>query len=185
MNFKEKINHIEKLFIAFKSKMNGPADFKALLQEYTFDIDDVEEHLLYPEDLPYGRKCAYQSENFEVIVMNWKPMEGSNIHNHGNSFGCVYSVTGNADNLIYDDNLDMVRSIPLVNNTIAEVPKGIYHSIENKNEEYAVSIHFYIPPMYGMNVIDKENKEKSYFVKNECGAWNPNPEEQLKLKQIM
>ena len=105
--------------------------------------------------------------------MNWKPMQSSNIHNHGNSFGCVYSVTGNANNILYNDNLEQIASIPLINNTIAEVPKGIYHAIENKNDAYAVSIHFYAPPMNGMNVIDKENKEESYFVTNDCGAWNP------------
>lgn len=173
MKFKEKVAQIEQLFNAAKDKIKGPADFKAILEQFTFDINDVEEHLLFPENLPYGRKCAYRSNNFEIIVMNWKPMQSSNIHDHGNSFGCVYSVTGNANNILYNNNLEQIASIPLVNNTIAEVPKGIYHAIENNNKDFAVSIHFYAPPMNGMNVIDKENKEESYFVTNECGAWNP------------
>ncbi len=179
MNFNEKVEQIDLLFNASNEAINEPSQLKKIIQQFAFDSSDVEEHLLYPEHLPYGRKCAYRSDNFEVIVMNWKPMESSNIHNHGNSFGCVYSVTGSANNILYDDNLEQINCIPLVNNTIAEVPKGIYHAIQNSKNEYAVSIHFYAPPMVGMNVIDKENKEKSYFVKNECGAWNPTPEEIL------
>jgi cysteine dioxygenase len=109
--------------------------------------------------------------------MNWKPMQSSNIHDHGNSFGCVYSVTGKANNVLYNENLDQIGCISLVNNTIAEVPKGIYHVIENKNEDYAVSLHFYAPPMYGMKVIDSQDKSKAYFVKSEIGAWDPQPDE--------
>ena len=103
MKFKEKVTQIEQLFNAAKDKIKEPAEFKAILEQFTFDINDVEEHLLYPENLPYGRKCAYRSTNFEIIVMNWKPMQSSNIHDHGNSFGCVYSVTGNANNILYNN----------------------------------------------------------------------------------
>jgi cysteine dioxygenase len=179
MTFDEKINKIDQLFEASKQNIHGPADFKAILEKFTFDKEEMTEHLLYPEDLPYGRKCAFQSPNFEVVVMNWKPNEQSNIHDHANSFGCVYSVSGKANNVLYNGNLDEIACIPLVNNTIAEVPKGVYHIIENKNDDFAVSLHFYAPPMDGMKVIDKEDKTKNYFVKNECGAWNPKPEEVL------
>ena len=179
MTFDEKINKIDLLFEASKQNIHGPADFKAILEKFTFDKEEMCEHLLYPEDLPYGRKCAFQSPNFEVVVMNWKPNEQSNIHDHANSFGCVYSVSGKANNVLYNGNLGEIACVALVNNTIAEVPKGIYHAIENKSDDYAVSLHFYAPPMLGMKVIDKDDKTKSYFVKNECGAWNPKLEEVL------
>ena len=103
MKFKEKVIQIEQHFNAAKDRIKGPAELKAILEQFNFNITDVEEHLLYPDNLPYGRKCAYRSNNFEVIVMNWKPMQSSNIHDHGNSFGCVYSVTGNANNILYND----------------------------------------------------------------------------------
>ncbi|MEI6764734.1 MAG: cysteine dioxygenase family protein [Bacteroidota bacterium] len=173
MNFYEKVKGIEQCYTEAKEQIKGPADFKAILQKFDFNSDDMTDHLLYPEDLPYGRKCAYRSSNFEVIVMNWKPGKSSNIHDHGDSFGCVYSVSGKADNVLYNPNLEQVGIIPLVNHTIAEVPQGIYHAIENNSETFAVSLHFYVPPMNGMKVIDKEDKTKSYIVKNECGAWNP------------
>jgi cysteine dioxygenase len=179
MTFDEKIKEIDHLFTDSKHAVHGPSEFKALLGKFSFTMEEMTEHLLYPENLPYGRKCAYRSANFDVIVMNWKPRQKSNIHDHGNSFGCVYSVTGNANNVLYNDNFDQVGTIPLVNNAIAEVPKGIFHVIENNNDDYAVSLHFYVPPMSGMRVIDAEDKTKSYFVKSECGAWNPEPGDTL------
>jgi cysteine dioxygenase len=179
MTFNEKINRIDQLYIAARQTIHGPSEFKAILEQFTFDVEELKEHLLYPEDLPYGRKCAFRSRNFEVIVMNWKPMQSSNIHDHGNSFGCVYSVSGNANNVLYNDNLEQIGCIPLINNTIAEVPKGIFHAIENNNDEFAVSLHFYAPPICGMKVIDSSDKTKSYFVKNEVGAWDPKPEDTI------
>jgi cysteine dioxygenase len=172
MSFNDKIIKIDQLFSASKSDIHGPTELKSIIEKFTFNLDEISEHLLYPENLPYGRKCAFRSANFEVIVMNWKPMQGSNIHDHGESFGCVYSVTGKANNVLYNENLEQIDCISLINNTIAEVPKGIFHVIENYNDDYAVSLHFYAPPLQGMKVIDNENKTKSYIAKNDDGAWN-------------
>lgn len=177
MTFNEKILSIDKQFTLSKELLHGPSEFKAIIEKYKFNVEEMAEHLLYPENFPYGRKCAFRSDNFEVIVMNWKPLQSSNIHDHGNSFGCVYSVTGKANNVLYNENLDQLECIPLVNNTIAEVPKGNYHVIENKNEDYAVSLHFYAPPMNGMKVIDSQDNSRAYFVKSDTGAWDSQPDE--------
>jgi cysteine dioxygenase len=172
MTLREKIDQIDRDFTASRKQITGPAPFKSLLGKYSFSQDELREHLLYPEELPYGRKCIFRSENFEVVVMNWKPGKASNIHDHGNSFGCVYSVSGQADNVLYDENLEHIGTTPLINNAIAEVPRGIYHAICNDTSDFAVSLHFYSPPMDGMKVIDSNDKTKSFFVKNDCGAWN-------------
>jgi cysteine dioxygenase len=173
MTFQEKINKIDELYSVSKSTIHGPAELKAILEQFNFNVTEISEHLVYPENLPYGRKCAFRSPNFEVIVMNWKPLQSSNIHDHGNSFGCVYSISGKANNVLYSKNLEQLGSIPLINNAIAEVPKGIFHVIENNTDEYAVSLHFYAPPLEGMKVIDAADKSKSYIVKSDAGAWNP------------
>jgi len=173
MTFEDKIHKIDQLYTESNPSIQGPAEFKAILEKFSFNLSEIGDHLVYPENLPYGRKCAFRSENFEVIVMNWKPMQSSNIHDHGNSFGCVYSVSGKANNLLYNEKLEQIDSIPLINNAVAEVPKGNFHVIENNHNEYAVSLHFYAPPLQGMKVIDAEDKSKSYIAKSEEGAWNP------------
>jgi cysteine dioxygenase len=173
MTFEDKIIKIDQIYTASKSDIHGPAELKTILEQFTFNISEITEHLVYPENLPYGRKCAFRSANFEVIVMNWKPLQSSNIHDHGNSFGCVYSVSGKANNVLYNEKLEQIGSIPLINNAIAEVPKGIFHVIENNHDEYAVSLHFYAPPLSGMKVIDAADKSKNHIAKSDAGAWNP------------
>ncbi len=173
MNFKEKIEKIDQLYTSNINNISGPADFKAILEMFSFSKDELTEHLLYPEDLPYGRKCIYRSGNFEVIVMNWKPRRESNIHDHGDSFGCVYSISGNAKNVLFNEKLENIGSVQLINQTIAEVPKGIFHKIENDSDDFSVSLHFYSPPMSGMKVIDSIDKNKNYIVGSNDGAWNP------------
>jgi len=158
MKLERKIERIDQLYKSNKNSINGPADFKTILEKFSFSKDELTDHLLYPEDLPYGRKCIYRSENFEVIVMSWKPRQESNIHDHGDSFGCVYSISGNANNILFNENLENIGIIPLINHTIAEVPKGIFHKIENESDDFSVSLHFYSPPMSGMKVIDPSDK---------------------------
>lgn len=179
MELYKKIEELDRIFSEQKESIKGPVELKNILKDFSFSLEELKPHLLYPEDQPYGRKCIFSSSHFEVIVMNWKPGELSNIHDHGQSFGCVYSISGKASNILYDENMKKIGSALLVNHEIAEVPEGIFHQISNPTKEFAVSLHFYAPPMNGMRVIDKENFYKSYVVKNSCGAWNPAPEEIL------
>lgn len=179
MELLTKIAEIDRLFTEQKENISEPGDLKKILINYSFSLEELKPHLLYPEDLPYGRNCIFSSENFEVVVMNWKPGEASNIHDHGQSFGCVLSISGKATNVLYNEHMVKIDSVELINKEIAEVPQGIFHQIANPGKEFAVSLHFYAPPLIGMRVIDKENLYKSYVVKNNCGAWNPAPEEIL------
>ena len=172
-SFLEKVERIDHLFTLSSNKIHCPAELKSIILPFIFTFKEIQEYLIFPEDLPYGRNCVFRSENFDVIIMNWKPFKRSNIHDHGASFGCVYSVSGKANNLLFDGELNHISTIPLINNAIAEVPQGIFHVIENNCDEYAVSIHFYAPPLKGMRVIDATDKSKSFIVQEDCGAWNP------------
>lgn len=173
MTFEEKLIEIDRIYTTLKETIQGPAEFKAIIEGFSFGVDEMREHLPDPGNLPYGRNCVFRSANFEVIVMNWKPFQRSNIHNHGHSFGCVFAVSGKAVNLLYDDGLELIASIPLVEKKIAGVPYGIYHVIMNDTPDFAVSLHFYAPPMDAMKVIDASDMSKSFFVKGDGGAWNP------------
>jgi len=162
---------LDKLFE--NKKITKPEDLNAALQNFSFNIDDYRKDLLFPEDLPYGRNLLYQSSNFEAILMNWKPKNESNIHDHGNSFGCVVVLDGEVKNIVVNDQNKVVEISKCTKGAFAEVPKGIYHQLQNKTDEFAVTLHFYAPPIIGMKVKDKLDFEKEYIVKSNCGAWNP------------
>lgn len=177
MTKKEKFEKINEEFTAAKASINGPADFIPILKKIIFTMDELREDLLYPENLPYGRNVIFRSENFEAILMNWKPGQSSYIHDHGNSFGVVYVLTDGGNNVAYDENYNYLGTIPLNPGAFVEVPKGIYHRIENPTSEYSVTLHFYAPPLQGMKVIDQKDTKRQFIVKNESGAWEPGQDE--------
>jgi cysteine dioxygenase len=101
MNKQEKLAEIDRQFTQNKEAIRHPADLINILKNFTFTFEELKDDLLFPEDLPYGRNVIFRSDNFEAILMNWKPCQGSYIHDHGNSFGVVYVITDGGNNVAY------------------------------------------------------------------------------------
>jgi len=177
MTYLSLFHQIESEFEKKKEIIKDAASLKTLLIKYTFNLDDYKNDLIYPEDLPYGRKILFQSKNFEAILMNWKPGNESNIHNHGESFGCVFVLKGIVINNLFDEHTKIKNIFLFQPGDISEVNKGIFHQIKNTTKEYAVTMHFYAPPIKNMTVIDKNDLDKNYIVKCNSGAWNPKPDD--------
>jgi predicted metal-dependent enzyme (double-stranded beta helix superfamily) len=173
---------IDKIFESDKMKVNSPAKLKEVLQKFSFNVEDFKDDLLYPETNPYGRSLLYQSPNFEALLMNWKPKNESNIHSHGESYGCVIVLKGQVINNYYDDNTKIKQISIHAPGDYTEVPVGIYHQIKNNTNDYSVTLHFYTPPLKDMKVLDSTDLAKRYIVKCNCGAWNPKPKD---IKEII
>ncbi|NVO03673.1 MAG: cysteine dioxygenase family protein, partial [Bacteroidetes bacterium] len=118
--------------------------------------------------------------NFEAILMNWKPQKGSNIHNHGDSFGSVYVLSGDVKNVAYDCDLNKIGTFKQTEGDYIDVPKGVFHQLVNHTEDYSASLHFYAPPINGMKVFDDSEVHKAYIVKPNIGAWNPKDKDIVK-----
>jgi cysteine dioxygenase len=181
MEILKKFKEIDLLFEQQKDKITGPAELTTLVKNFEFHIGEFDEAIEFPEDLPYGRTLLYQSTNFEVILMNWKPKNGSNIHDHGNSFGSVYVLSGDVNNIAYDPELNKIGTFKQSKGDYIDVPKGIFHQLQNLNDTYSASLHFYAPPIQGMKVFDASDIQKSYIVKSESGAWNPSEKDIVKI----
>lgn len=180
MTRNEKFNEIDRLFKEQISEMNTPAGFQNILEKFSFEMEEYTADLLYPEELPYGRNVIFRSENFEIILMNWKPGKCSYIHDHGNSYGVVYVLTDGGNNVAYDADYKHIATIPLFKGQFVQVPKGIYHKIENPTADFSVTLHFYAPPLNGMKVIDEKDTNRQFIVTNETGAWEPKENEIIK-----
>lgn len=180
MNKLEKLAEIDRLFSQNKRTINHPSDLINILKNFNFSLEELQDDLLYPEDLPYGRNVIFRSDNFEAILMNWKPRQSSYIHDHGNSFGVVYVITDGGNNVAYDVDYSYIATIPLSQGQFVEVPRGIFHRIENPTEDYSVTLHFYAPPLNGMKVIDTGDVKRQFIVSSETGAWEPKDDEIIK-----
>lgn len=150
-----------------------PAAFRPLLRDFSPVRQDYEELLICPPTLPYGRNTLFSSGRFEAVLMNWKPGRSSNIHDHGRSFGCVLGLHGSCRTLLFGSDLGLLNINNIEAGQICDVPKGIFHQIENPTAEFAATLHFYLPPIENMQVVDDLDQKKVYVVKAGSGSWKP------------
>ena len=93
---------------------------------------------------------------FDCYLIIWGPKAKSKIHDHADN-GCVYKILKGSlkETTFFHINL-LERSMKILGvGEIAEINNDIgYHCMENLLETHAVSIHFYSPPNYVMNVFN-------------------------------
>ena len=93
---------------------------------------------------------------FDCYLIIWGPKAKSKIHDHADN-GCVYKILQGSlkETTFFHINL-LERSMKILGvGEIGEINNDIgYHCMENLLDTYAVSIHFYSPPNYVMNIFN-------------------------------
>jgi predicted metal-dependent enzyme (double-stranded beta helix superfamily) len=93
---------------------------------------------------------------FDCYLIIWGPKAISKIHDHADN-GCVYKILQGSltETTFFHINL-LERSKKILGvGDLGEINNDIgYHSMENKLDTHSVSIHFYSPPNYVMNVFN-------------------------------
>jgi cysteine dioxygenase len=145
------------------------------ISAFNFNENNLAPYLVPPADKPYGRNLIYQNEAIEIIIMNWAKNAFCDIHNHGHSFGLVKIIKGVLKNELFDAQFSLQEEAIYREGDHILVPKGIYHRMGNMYAlQNAISLHFYMPPIHNMHVIDTENKIICE-VSDDCGAWLSEP----------
>ena len=93
---------------------------------------------------------------FDCYLIIWGPKAKSKIHDHADN-GCVYKILQGSltETTFFHINL-LERSKKILGvGEVGEIHNDIgYHCMENLLDSHAVSIHFYSPPNYVMNVFN-------------------------------
>ena len=93
---------------------------------------------------------------FDCYLIIWGPKAKSKIHDHADN-GCVYKILQGSltETTFFHINL-LQRSKKILGvGEVGEIHNDIgYHCMENLLDAHAVSIHFYSPPNYVMNVFN-------------------------------
>jgi cysteine dioxygenase len=95
----------------------------------------------------YLRNIIFQNDNYELILIKWKPNSESLIHDHSKN-GCILKVIeGTLKETLYDKNIKEIKQtiynkeeVNYINNQIG------YHKITNLNNTDTYSLHLYSPP---------------------------------------
>jgi cysteine dioxygenase len=138
------------------SEITNPtvAQVERVLRETDCTLKQVTPYITPPvAPLNYGRNVIYQSELFEIIVLNLPAHTETPIHDHGESFCCAKVVSGGLVNRTYhllppDNSISTVtEEVKHYTEDFFTVTKDQIHSMYNPSHEALITFHIYSPPI--------------------------------------
>lgn len=128
------------------------AELRQALVSLSLCPEDIASHIPQPEQLPYGRKILYQTPHIEVVLIHLPSMQESVPHNHGDSFGWEWIISGTLTNVVYlpaDREGEVFRAQTTHVNAgdCYYVAPGEIHAIRNNTDPPVYSLNVYTPPL--------------------------------------
>ena len=126
-------------------KTNNLSNSRKILQNYSYN--DWKEYVNFSQE-NYMKNLVFRNKDIEAFVVCWLPGQETKIHNHSDN-GCILKILqGNIDEIIYNNNLEVLKNNTLIKNDIQYIDNSIgIHKMIN-NDEKTVSLHIYSPPNF-------------------------------------
>ena len=126
-------------------KTNNLSNSRKILQNYSYN--DWKEYVNFSQE-NYMKNLVFRNKDIEAFVVCWLPGQKTKIHNHSDN-GCILKILqGNIDEIIYNNNLEVLKNNTLIKNDIQYIDNSIgIHKMIN-NDEKTVSLHIYSPPNF-------------------------------------
>ncbi|PTM59394.1 cysteine dioxygenase [Desmospora activa] len=111
--------------------------------------------------LKYGRNVILRSDLFEGLVINLPGGVATPVHDHGESMGCVYVISGAFINRLYMVEENSSKVMPFSESRVDKgeslfIERGVIHSMYNPGKERMISLHVYFPPLSGNRIYPSE-----------------------------
>jgi len=94
----------------------------------------------------YGRKLAYKTDKFEVMIMTWNPGDFSSVHNHGYTQWGAVQVFGEVMHQVYSnagEKFSLSKKEILPYGSIAKVNNALIHQMGNVTTKPYLTLHIY------------------------------------------
>ena len=140
--------------IRYMDGRTGPGDLKVvekLLREADVEKDDMMQACKF-SDVDYARNTLAKSPWYELLVICWRSVQRSRIHNHGHSACGVRVVDGVATETVYREmSPGYVTPVATRNYSKGDVcvtSDNAIHLITNERpDEDLITLHLYTPPL--------------------------------------
>lgn len=140
------------------------------------------------KDNHYARHLVFRSGNVEILVVCWRPGQGSPVHGHGPSDGLMIILEGEITNTSYFPDGRKVTTVWSAGD-VGHTPIGAQHEVKNTSDKDVVSLHVYAPPLdrelqgadmgYHNTILPQEVQLSNDVVKYLLGAAGPKIHYQL------
>ncbi len=122
-----------------------------LVEQANISEDDLQPWADYDHPVKdgYGRRLAYHTDKFEVMIMTWNPGDFSSVHNHGYTQWGAVQVFGEVMHQVYSnmgEKFRLSKKKILRYGSIAKVNNALIHQMGNVTTQPYLTLH-----MYGAN----------------------------------
>jgi cysteine dioxygenase len=126
-------------------------ELRRLISNLKPERSEIEPYIQFTPER-YARNLIYKCENFECLVLCWRPGQRSPIHDHANSICTVYTVDGvlSADNYRKTANghIRADYSEDFKPSGVLSIQTTEIHQVSNLQENAdLISLHFYLGPL--------------------------------------
>jgi SAM-dependent methyltransferase len=132
-----------------KEKELKPSSMRRILLEAGVKPEELEPwaEFDHPVEDSYGRKLAYKGDNFEIMVMSWRPGDFSAIHDHGQAQWGAVQVFGPAEHAAFridDDRISTLGRWQLKAGDAIGVHHDLVHQMGNPTPDtFFLTLHIY------------------------------------------
>ena len=127
------------------------ADLRRLITKLAPEPSEINRYIHFTDER-YARNLVYKCEDFECLVLCWRPGQRSPIHDHASSICAVYTLNGvlSADNYRKTAN-GHVRadySEDFKPGSVLSIQTTEIHQVSNLDDSAnLISLHFYLGPL--------------------------------------
>jgi cysteine dioxygenase len=126
-------------------------DLRRLISKLKPDRSEIEPYIHFTDER-YARNLVYKCENFECLVLCWRPGHRSPIHDHASSICTVYTVDGvlSADNyrMTATGHIRADYSEDFKPGSVLSIQTTEIHQVSNLDDvANLISLHFYLGPL--------------------------------------
>ena len=118
------------------------------------------------QDDHYSRHLVLRSPNVEILVVCWRPGQGSPIHGHGPSDGVMVILEGEIANTSYYADGRKISTVWRAGD-VGHSPVGVKHEVKTTSDKNVVSLHSYAQPL------DRATCSAPPVRKFPCNCWTP------------
>ncbi len=156
------VNSLQEL-LEVLPKSSG-SDFIQIANGLKIDAQDVEPYAFWSKD-SYTRNCIARNEDYELILICWEPGQETAIHCHNGEECWVYGVKGELEEIRYkstekseDHIYESERQLMLEGKSAYMHDRMGYHSLHNRTEQRAMTLHLYVNPIDSCRIYDVESQ---------------------------
>ena len=118
------------------------------------------------DDKPYTRICLYEDTEFELILICWKALSKTAVHNHNEQNCWVFFFDSDFQEVIYCQEGKKTRDIKKVNKGGISYmkDKNKCHSLHNLSDAPVMTLHLYNAPIKSCEILNHNDN-------NNCLGW--------------